>query len=58
MSSFPKTTLKRGGKKTHGCKMCHYSSTFASNLKLHVLVHSGGKTAQLYAVQLHLHTDW
>ena len=32
---------KHGGKKTHCCKKCSYTSIKASNLKLHNLFHSG-----------------
>ena len=33
--------FKHGGKKTHCCKKCSYTSIKASNLKRHNLVHSG-----------------
>ena len=31
--------LQHDGKKTHSCDQCDYSSTIASNLKSHMLVH-------------------
>ena len=41
--SSKKTTQQRGGEKPHGCKMCTYTCTSATDLKKHMPVHTGEK---------------
>ena len=39
---------KKKGPKLHKCTECSYSSSTTSNLKSHLLIHTGGKAIQMY----------
>ena len=42
--------LQHDGKKPHSCNQCGYSTISASQLKTHMLVHSGEKISLAHSV--------